>query len=318
MCESNICRYALQHLDLRDNVVEYLCELWILGGCSHLEEVIFQCGGYANPVCQASAYRSTLLSIVPRLQSLDGCSCVGQTSLLNTDMLCGVPSLWASHHSYPVNAEPTSRPRTVEYQNVSCSPYVRPTAVLEDACPAQARGRVMSDGEHIHFRYSGVVPGNPRETGGCNPQDQFQEPDSRSVSNPKTPRLKDTAYQGRHCLQKTHESRNYQSQVTQGHEDRDNDCAKPDSNLHHTIMPSCLGQGARSSAPPNDENLLIDDARDNELLGNPFAGAAGIDNSRYVRFVGKNCKSAPVLSQQRLPGASVSDPYMHLMNAWRK
>lgn len=369
MCEY-VFRYALQHLDLRDNVVEYLCELWILGGCSHLEEVIFQCGGYANPVCTASAYRSTLLSVVPRLQSLDGSSCVGQAPLLNTDMLSGVPSLWAIHHSYPglrnpVDAGPKILRPSVENQNYfSC----RPTIVLQDA-DSEATGRFLSDGSHsepIHFGYSGVFQGNAR---GCKPQDQLQRPDSRYISNHKSPRRKSDTYQGRHCMQRTHElsTSNYQIQATREHDHSGDDCAKPDCNSHHIIVPKYFQQGARGSAHPNDENLIDEDAlmedsdaslwkesskreaamprkpgmpildfenqhadefhgkrvscnahpwnktNDNEELDISFTEAAATDNSRYVRFVGKNSKSALVLSQLHLPGATVSDFRIHEM-----
>lgn len=66
-----------------------------------MEEVLFQCGGYTNPVCQASAYKSTLLSLLPGLHSLDGKDVIQAPAQQFSASTAAVPSLWAIHHSYP-------------------------------------------------------------------------------------------------------------------------------------------------------------------------------------------------------------------------
>ncbi|CAM6092318.1 unnamed protein product [Calypogeia fissa] len=86
-------RYALQLLDMRDNVVSSLAELKVLAGCVNLRELVFSWGNHSNPVCQTLAYKSAAVAAVPQILKLDGqalCpgsgpSCTSQTLSLIED-----------------------------------------------------------------------------------------------------------------------------------------------------------------------------------------------------------------------------------------
>lgn len=69
---AKMCRYALQLLDLRDNMVSSLAELDVLAGCVNLAELIFSCGNHSNPACRAPAYKSAVVAAVPHILRLDG------------------------------------------------------------------------------------------------------------------------------------------------------------------------------------------------------------------------------------------------------
>jgi hypothetical protein len=310
------CRYALEHIDVRNNVVQYLCELWILGGCSHLEEVVFESGGYTNPVCKESGYHSTLLSIVPRLLSLDGSSCMGHAPLFNTDVSSRIPSLWAIHHSYPghqnhINLGPKIPQPPLEDQNFLCSLYPMPTMFHHDDDIEGIR-RSLHDGGQL---------------------DSWQKVNQKS-----------------HSLQKPHDLYDHQMQsmATQEHEFPNSDYARPEMNSHHIVKLKNFQQGTRRSVHANAENLIVnafvDDCdvssgqessefvfrgpgipvldfkaqhpqapifkdkgngllqgiwskpKDNEELDNSFLGAAGTNGaSRIVQFVGQQSKPALVM-----------------------
>ena len=302
-------------MDVRDNVVQYLCELWILGGCSHLKEVVFESGGYTNPVCKESGYHSTLLSIVPRLLSLDGSSCMGHAPLFNTDVSSRVPSLWAIHHSYPgyqnhVNLGPKIPQPPLEDQNFLYSLYPMPTM----------------------FHQDDDIDGTRRSLHDGGQSDSWQKVNQKS-------------WDQAHSLQKPHDLYNHQMQsmATQEHEFPDGDYARPEMNLHHIVK-----QGTRRFVHANAENLIVnafvDDCdvssgqksnevvfrgpgipvldfkaqhpqapifkdkgngllqgiwskpKDNEELDNSFSGVARTNGaSRIVQFVGQQSKPALVM-----------------------
>ncbi|KAG0584963.1 hypothetical protein KC19_3G246600 [Ceratodon purpureus] len=260
--------YALQHLDLRDNLVEYLCELWILGGCSHLDEVVFECGGYSNPVCKEGGYRSTVLTVVPRLQSLDGSSCMGHAPLFNADMSLVVPSLWAIHHSYPghqnpVNSGPRIPQPSLGDRNNSCILYTKP-ALYHQMADAKGTERLLPDsGQSEHSLFSCKYDtgfnreSSSHETGGRKSQDQFLKLNTRHILSHKSPgeSYPDQA----HCLQRTHDSYDHQvlSKPTRAEHESVADYARPELNLHHTNKPKNLHQGAKRSVHANAENLIV-------------------------------------------------------------
>jgi hypothetical protein len=66
------CRYALTSLDLRDNLVESLSELWVLAGLPKLRTLVLSTGYQDNPVCHRPNYRQAAIAALPGLQSLDG------------------------------------------------------------------------------------------------------------------------------------------------------------------------------------------------------------------------------------------------------
>ena len=252
ICECG-CRYALQHLDLRDNVVEYLCELWILGGCSHLEEVVFECGGYTNPVCKESGYRSTLLSVLPSIHSLDGSSCMDHAPLSNTDISSSVPSLWAIHHSYPGHQNPVKPGPKIARVPYTCSVY-------QDT-DAEGTGTSLPNGgqsERSNFRCKFDAESIP-ESSSCEtcvyrPQGQLQKSDSRHILNHKC-RGESYPYQA-YCLEKTHDSHDYQMQsIAERVQEPDADYARLEPN--HTIKPKDFQRGARRSVHTNAENLIV-------------------------------------------------------------
>lgn len=159
-------RYALQHLELQGNLVEYLCELWVLAGCLHLEEVVFQHGGYTNPVCEASTYHSTLRSVVPCLRSLDGnnkfkpmdhMSSVTPPSTLEMMSVPPLP-IWALHQSsYPPN-HPTVfyNPNHVQNaNNITTSPT--PYEIPATPSPHNRREQISAE-QHEHQDDYGVTP----------------------------------------------------------------------------------------------------------------------------------------------------------------
>jgi hypothetical protein len=63
--------YALVALDLRDNQVA-MGELSHLAGLKSLEELCFQHGAMANPLCRQPGYTNAVVRSVPGLVSLDG------------------------------------------------------------------------------------------------------------------------------------------------------------------------------------------------------------------------------------------------------
>jgi hypothetical protein len=66
------CRYALTNLDLRDNLVASLSELWVLAGLPKLHTLVLSTGYQDNPVCHLPNYRQAAIAALPGLQSLDG------------------------------------------------------------------------------------------------------------------------------------------------------------------------------------------------------------------------------------------------------
>lgn len=66
------CRYALTSLDLRDNLVASLSELWVLAGLPKLHTLVLSTGYQDNPVCHLPNYRQAAIAALPGLQSLDG------------------------------------------------------------------------------------------------------------------------------------------------------------------------------------------------------------------------------------------------------
>ncbi|GAQ78115.1 hypothetical protein KFL_000080190 [Klebsormidium nitens] len=65
-------RYSLTSLDLRDNLVASLSEVWVLAGLPKLTTLVFSAGHQDNPVCHVANYRQAVTTAIPGLQSLDG------------------------------------------------------------------------------------------------------------------------------------------------------------------------------------------------------------------------------------------------------
>lgn len=158
-------RYALQHLELQGNLVEYLCELWVLAGCLHLEEVVFQHGGYTNPVCEASTYHSTLRSVVPCLRSLDGNNKfkpMDQTSSAtpsSTLEMVSVPPLpiWALQHSYPPNHPPVFYNPNHANNNNTVTTSPTPYEIPSTPSPQNPREQIRVE-QHLYQDNYGVTP----------------------------------------------------------------------------------------------------------------------------------------------------------------
>ncbi len=113
LCCDICCRYSLEKLDLRDNAVEYLCELWVIAGCVHLRELTLSHGSHTNPVCWAKSYQTTILSAVPHLRSLDGKLLDKKDDAIMDFEAVSVPPLpvWALQRCYPPQQNCPELPR---------------------------------------------------------------------------------------------------------------------------------------------------------------------------------------------------------------
>lgn len=179
------CRYSLEKLDLRDNAVEYLCELWVIAGCVHLRELTLSHGSHTNPVCWAKSYQTTILSAVPHLRSLDGKLLDKKDDAIIDLEAVSVPPLpvWALQRCYPPQQNCPELPRFCSHLPTAPKASKYPSAKVQRAAqqhyrnPVQAamqandaansmhnfqpeRRNQSSDPRQIHRPYDNVVKAN--------------------------------------------------------------------------------------------------------------------------------------------------------------
>uniref|UniRef100_A0A7I4E439 Leucine-rich repeat and coiled-coil domain-containing protein 1 n=1 Tax=Physcomitrium patens TaxID=3218 RepID=A0A7I4E439_PHYPA len=304
--------YSLQYLDLRDNLVECLSELWMLGGLSHLEELVLQCGGYTNPVCKANEYRLTLFSVAPHIRSLDGSSFLDSSApLIKLD---SVSPLRKIQHLYPCHQNPANpEPKTIRFslgdRHLSCTLGTKPAPVVQH--------------EHTEFPVRLMFDSSKNDTGtgrsnccenGCILQNQ--KPVGCYVLRHKSSQHESDPYQV-YYVQKGHDPGGNQMQGSEGsvHTNTQNltfnaDCnasLRKGSREYEVVLKepgnSVLNFGAQhpEATVPKDEfrnkgvhynthpRSIPKSVEDRE---NSFAGAATrADAGRYVRFVDRSTNS---------------------------
>ncbi len=185
LCCDICCRYSLEKLDLRDNAVEYLCELWVIAGCVHLQELTLSHGSHTNPVCWAKSYQTTILSAVPHLRSLDGKLLDKKDDAIMDFEAVSVPPLpvWALQRCYPPQQNCPELPRFCSHLPTAPKASKYPSAKVQRAAqqhyhnPVQAatqanhvansmhnfqpeRRNQSSDPRQIHLPYDNVVKAN--------------------------------------------------------------------------------------------------------------------------------------------------------------
>jgi len=178
-------KYSLEKLDLRDNAVEYLCELWVIAGCVHLRELTLSHGSHTNPVCWAKSYQTTILSAVPHLRSLDGKLLDNKDDAIIDLEAVSVPPLpvWALQRCYPPQQNCPKLPRFCSHLPTAPKASKYPSAKVQHAAqqhyhnPVQAamqandaansmhnfqpeRRNQSSDPHQIHLPYDNVVKAN--------------------------------------------------------------------------------------------------------------------------------------------------------------
>ena len=121
-------RYSLKYLDIHDNKIHSLSELWFLVGCVNLQELLLARGQQVNAVCKESMYVVTVISILPHLELLDGRLLQPQQSsdvfncLRTTSIYCNTPfnSMHADQLLCYLNNNKPLRP--VYHENYRCPP----------------------------------------------------------------------------------------------------------------------------------------------------------------------------------------------------